>query len=101
MKREEAVLTDNQVKQYLEKHKIRARMSELTKELLLKQPDDPISYLIAYLEKRTKRQILCIHSFDEEARTRIANIVANKYNFKLIDMNQIFKDIDYYSLENE
>ena len=100
MKREEAVVADNQVKQYLEKHKIRSRFSEFTKELLLKQPDDPISYLIEYLEKRTRRQIVCIHSFDEEARTRIASIVANKFNFKLIDMTKIFPNIDYYSFQN-
>lgn len=42
MKREEAVLTDQAVKQYMEKNKLRPMFSELTKELLLKKPDDPI-----------------------------------------------------------
>ena len=58
--------------------------SEFTKELLLKKPDDPISYLINYLEKRTKRQVVCLHCYDNEARMRLANIAANKFNFKLI-----------------
>lgn len=74
---------------------------ELTKELLLKRPDDPISYLISYLDKRTRKQIVCIQGYDDEDRTRLANITANKFNFKLIDVSAIFEKNDYHFKDNK
>ena len=55
--------------------------SEYTKELLLKRPDDPIEYLISYLERRTRRQIICLQGYDNDERNKLATIVANKFNF--------------------
>ena len=52
--------------------------------------------MIAYLDKRTKKQIVCIQGYDDEERSRLANIVANKFNYKLIDLSAIFEKQDYH-----
>jgi hypothetical protein len=52
--------------------------------ILLKKPDDPIQFLIDYLEKRNKRQVICLQGYDEENRVKLAKNIANKYNYKVI-----------------
>lgn len=64
MQRQEAVKEHINAQTYIEKNKLRPFFSELTKLLLLKKPDDPIKYLIEYLEKRNKRQIVCVNGYD-------------------------------------
>ena len=75
--------------------------SEFTKELLLKRPEDPIDYLIEYIGRRTRRQVVCLQSYDDETRVRFASNISNKLNFKLIELCTIFKGMDYHSLSNE
>lgn len=67
----------------------------------MKKPDDPIDYLISYLDKRTRKQIVCVHGYDDEERSRLANIVANKFNYKLIDLSAIFEKKDYHFKSDE
>lgn len=84
----------------MEKHKLRHLFAELTKEVLLKRPDDPISYLINYIGKRNKRQIVCIQGYDEETRSKISTSVSIKFNYGHINLSALFKE-DYHLLGNE
>ena len=68
---------------------------------MLKRPDDPINYLIDYIEKRNKRQIICIQGYEEEKRNKIATTLSNKFNFGLINLHAIFGTEDYYFENNK
>jgi hypothetical protein len=65
MNKDELLKTNQQINNYLEDNKVRALFAELTKEVLLKRPVDPISYLIEYISKRNKRQIVCLQGYDD------------------------------------
>jgi hypothetical protein len=65
MNREEALKRDQDVKAYIEKNKVRHIFSELTKKLLLNRPEDPLSFLIKYLENRNPKMVICIQGYDE------------------------------------
>jgi len=93
--------SDQQTKNYCEKNKLRPLFAELTKELLLKRPNDPIAYLIEYIEKRNKRQFICLQGYDEERRSKIAITLTNKYNFFLINLNALFGGEDYHFKSNK
>ena len=49
----------------MENNKVRPLFHELTKLLLLKKPEDPIQFLVDYLDKRNKRQIVSLLGYDE------------------------------------
>lgn len=68
----------------MESNKLRPLFHELTKLLLLRKPADPIQFLIDYLDKRNKRQIVCINGFDEESRVKLSKNIGNKFNYKVI-----------------
>lgn len=101
MNREEALKRDQEVKTYIEKHKVRHLFGELTKRLLLNRPEDPIAYLVKYLENRHPKMVICIQGFDEDKRGRLALSLANKYNFSLINLNALFGGEDYLFLESK
>lgn len=101
MNREEALKRDQEVKTYIEKHKVRHLFGELTKRLLLNRPEDPVAYLIKYLENRNPKMVICIQGFDEEKRGRLALSLANKYNFSLINLSALFGGEDYLFLESK
>ena len=90
MNREEALKRDQDVKAYCEKNKLRPLFSELTKRLLLTRPDDPIGFLIKYLENRYPKMVVCIQGYEEERRTRLATALANKNNFSLVNVPLLF-----------
>lgn len=66
----------------------------------MKRPDNPIEYLINYLDKRPRRLIVCLQGYDDENRKRLAKIICNKLNFKLIELSDIYGNKDYH-LEND
>lgn len=90
MNREEALKKDQDVKAYCDKNKLRPLFSELTKRLLLSRPDDPIAFLIKYLENRNPKMVVCVQGYDEEKRGRLATALANKFNFSLINVAILF-----------
>ena len=100
MNRSETVRTDTEIKSFIEKNKLRSLFSELTKELVVKQPEDPINYLIDYLFKRNKRQVICINGYDHENRVRVSNAVANKFNYKHINLSELFPG-DFNSVSDQ
>lgn len=52
-----------------------------------------MQFLVDYLEKRNKRQIVCIHGYDEEKRVKVAKNVSIKFNYKLIELADLFKGL--------
>lgn len=100
MNKEEALAKDLETKQYIEKNKLRALFSELTKEVIFNRPEDPISFLIEYISKRNKRSIICLQGYDEEKRTKLATTISNKFNFHLINLTAVMGDKNFYSKSN-
>lgn len=88
------------MKQYMEKNQVKPMLAELVREVLLKRPDNPIEHLITYLDKRPRRLLLCLQGYDDEQRKRLAKIMSNKLNFKLIELSDIYGGKDYH-LEGE
>ncbi len=68
--------------------------------MLLKRPDDPINFLIDYIEKRNKRSVICLQGYDEEKRTKLATSLSNKFNFFLLNLNSIFGGEEYHFSDN-
>ena len=64
--------------------------------MLLKRPEEPINFLIDYIEKRNKRSVICVQGYDEEKRTKLATSLSNKFNFFLVNLNTIFGGEDYH-----
>jgi hypothetical protein len=56
--------------------------------------------LITYLDKRPRRLIVCIQGYDDENRKRLAKIIGNKLNFKLIELSELNGNKDYH-LDND
>jgi hypothetical protein len=52
--------------------------------------------LINYLDKRPRRLIVCIQGYDDENRKRLAKIIGNKLNFKLIELSELNGNKDYH-----
>ena len=88
------------MKHYMQKNKVRSIFSDLVREVVLKRPENPIEYLINYLDKRPRRLIVCLQGYDDENRKRLAKIVSNKLNFKLIELSDIYNNKDYH-LQND
>lgn len=84
----------------MEKNKVRSMFGDLVRQVVLKRPDNPIEYLINYLDKRPRRLIVCLQGYDDENRKRLAKIICNKLNFKLIELSDIYGNKDYH-LEND
>jgi adenylate kinase len=101
MNREEALKRDQDVKAYCEKNKLRPLFSELTKRLLVTRPDDPIAFLIKYLENRNPKIVVCIQGYEEERRTRLATALANKNNFSLVNVPLLFGGEDYHFMDSK
>lgn len=101
MNREEALKRDQDVKNYSEKNKLRPLFSELTKRLLITRPEDPIAFLIKYLENRNPKIVVCVQGYEEERRGRIATALANKSNFSLINVPVLFGGEDYHFLDSK
>lgn len=93
-------MADQKMKEYMEKNKIRPLLADLVREVLLKRPENPIDHLINYLDKRPRRLIVCLQGYDDEGRKRLAKIMCNKLNFKLIELSDIYGNKDYH-LESE
>lgn len=45
-----------------------------------------MQFLIDYLDKRNKRQVICIQGYDEEKRVKLAKNISIKFNYKLIEL---------------
>lgn len=78
------------MKEYMEKNKVRPLFADLVREVLLRRPDNPIEHLIAYLDKKPRRPIVCLQGYNDEGRKRLAKIICNKLNFKLIELSDIY-----------
>lgn len=52
--------------------------------------------MITYLDKRPHRLIVCIQGYDDENRKRLAKIIGNKLNFKLIELSELNGNKDYH-----
>lgn len=52
--------------------------------------------MINYLDKRPRRLIVCIQGYDDENRKRLAKIIGNKLNFKLIELSELNGNKDYH-----
>ena len=80
----------------MEKNQVRPLFSDLIREVLLKRPENPIEHLIAYLDKRPRRLFICLQGYNDESRKRLAKIMSNKLNFKLIELSDIYGNKDYH-----
>lgn len=101
MNREEALKQDQDVKAYCEKNKLRPLFSELTKRLLLSRPQDPLAFLIKYLENRNPKMVVCVQGYEDEKRNRLATALANKFNFSLVNVGLLFGNEDYHFLDSK
>lgn len=45
-----------------------------------------MQFLIDYLDKRNKRQVICIQGYDEEKRVKLTKNISIKFNYKLIEL---------------
>ena len=70
--------------------------ADLVRAVVLNRPQDPISYMINYLDKNPRRLIICLQGYDNEERKRLAKIITNKLNFKLIEVSDLFQNHDYH-----
>jgi hypothetical protein len=52
--------------------------------------------MINYLDKNPRRLIICLQGYDNEERKRLAKIITNKLNFKLIEVSDLFQNHDYH-----
>jgi uncharacterized Fe-S cluster-containing radical SAM superfamily protein len=68
--------------------------------VLLNRPENPIEYLIAHLEKRNKRSVICVQGYEEEKRTKLATSLSNKFNFQLINLSALLGGENFYGKSN-
>ena len=45
-----------------------------------------MQFLIDYLDKRNKRQVVCIQGYDEEKRVKLAKKFSIEFNYELIEL---------------
>ena len=65
-------------------------------ELVLKQPEEPLEFLIKYLQKRNKFQIYSIIGYPEQARINLVEDLAAEFNLKVVVVNNMEENRQEY-----
>lgn len=74
----------NDSSDYLKQNHIRELFQKALLQLTLKQPEDPISFLIKHFGQRKKFQVYSIIGLPSDKLKRMADNIANENNFKFL-----------------
>jgi hypothetical protein len=75
--------------------------NSLVRELLLRRPEDPIAYLIAFLQGNSQKVVVCLQGYEDERRQRLAKIVGSKLGFKVMELSEMYHGADYHLLNDD
>ncbi len=91
MQKEEKLEFVLKCERYIEERKIRDTFEMLTKELVLRQPADPLTYLINFLESQRILRVFFIHGISDFHRIEISNAVTSAFNYKKLSLKEVLE----------
>ena len=72
---------------YLSDHQVREKLQKALAELVLKQPDDPLEFLIKHFRQRKRFHLFSVVSILEKERKHVVDELAHQYNLKVITID--------------
>ena len=84
----------NDSEEYLRVNNVREIFQKAALELVCKQPDDPLNFLISFLSQRKKFRVFSVIGFPEETRREVVDEVASQFNLKIVQLDPVNKGLD-------
>lgn len=85
MNHSEKVTYHQKTENYAERHQIRSLFQNLLKELMVKKPEDPFTFLSNYLGDPKKKRVYCIVGKPDSLRSEIISQLAKELNFEVVE----------------
>lgn len=73
---------------YLSEKQVREKFQRALADLVLKQPEDPLEFLIKHFKQRRKFLMYSVVSVLDKERQAAVSDLSNQYNFKVIKLDQ-------------
>lgn len=81
MNQAERVQYHKETETFFEKNQIRDMFAQMTNQILLDLPEDPLTYLIDHIKKRQHKKIICIVGQDPRLNSQIANMLCESFDY--------------------
>lgn len=91
MEKMERVDYESQLESYIEQNKLTDYFELLTRQLLLNKPDDPIDFLIRFLQSRKIMKYIYVTGANDVVSSRVGSKISNYINYYHLDSQKIFE----------
>ncbi|KRX10916.1 P-loop containing nucleoside triphosphate hydrolase [Pseudocohnilembus persalinus] len=96
MNKDEKVIYEHEIENYVQKTQLPDYFENLTKQLVINQPENPYKFLIEYLERRQRQRLILVTGGTTETREDICKQISTQLNYKFhkVDGNDLNKDLN-------
>jgi hypothetical protein len=76
--------------EYNKQHQLKNLFQLALAELVLKQPEDPLSFLISHFQQKKKFMMYSVIGYPSKMREKIIDELASTYNLKVLKIDPMF-----------
>ena len=88
MNQEERVEYHRETETYFEKNQVKDLFRQMTNQVLLDLPEDPIQYFIDHLRKKSLRKIVCVVGHSQTINDKVCNMLGSDFGYEVIDSTE-------------
>lgn len=88
MNQEERVEFHRKTEGYFEKNQIKDLFRQMTKEVLLDLPEDPIQWFIDHLKRKSVRKIICVVGHNQVINDKVCKMIGSDFGYEIIENSE-------------